>query len=211
MPSAPPWPAAMPPWPSATRDSPGSAPSRADPAPGGSLPACGWPGTGPAVRRRQRGGTSADMPVHVLLLRRARDGLGDPGAGDRRVDDAVLQPRVAAGHHLPGQPRVGRVGVVPELAEQLLTALPCLRAERVGQLDAGLPAASRFTPAIPAPGRVHLSPDAHRALREHLRPDVDDPAQAPLPALHPAHPPGHAVVRHTIQRSPSPPPVVSVL
>jgi hypothetical protein len=64
----------------------------------------------------QAGGARAasdDAAVHVLRLGRARLGLGDQRPGYRRIDDAVLQPQVAAGQHAPRQGRVGTVAVAP--------------------------------------------------------------------------------------------------
>ncbi len=74
------------------------------------------PDPGPAGRPRARGrrrAASDDAAVHVLRLGRARLGLGDQRPGYRRIDDAVLQPQVAAGQHAPRQGRVGTVGVAP--------------------------------------------------------------------------------------------------
>jgi transcriptional regulator with XRE-family HTH domain len=61
----------------------------------------------------RRRAASDDAAVHVLRLGRARLGLGDQRPGYRRIDDAVLQPQVAAGQHAPRQGRVGTVGVAP--------------------------------------------------------------------------------------------------
>jgi hypothetical protein len=79
---------------------------RPDPGPAGCPPG----------RRAPAGGARAasdDAAVHVLRLGRARLGLGDQRPGYRRIDDAVLQPQVAAGQHAPRQGRVGTVGVAP--------------------------------------------------------------------------------------------------
>jgi hypothetical protein len=58
-------------------------------------------------------GFRADVTVDVVRLGRPRLDGRDPGAGYRRVDDAVLQPGVAVGQHATRQLHVGRVGVGP--------------------------------------------------------------------------------------------------
>ena len=107
--------------------------------------------------------------MHVFV--RGAAVLRDPRPLNRRIDDALLHPRVATLKHSASQRPVGVVAIPPEAVEQLLGPNPGLLAKRVGEFDGG------------AVRPVSLRPDARRGHREQLRADIDDPAQESLLVL----------------------------
>src|SRR5947207_4344540 len=129
-------------------------------------------------------GRALDPATDVGDLGRARLPVGHPLTGLRRRDHALLQERVTPGGHPLGGGRVDVVGVVPQLGEQRLGALPGLAGEQVGEFQALGPGLA-----------LGLRLGACGRDREQLRADVDKPGQERLLALHLALPARHGVER----------------